>query len=406
MSAVNFAVIGVGGFAQTHVDAIEHLEQQGLTRLVAIAEHNQDLHREKVERLRDRGVRIYTHSSDLLDAEPDVEAVAIPASLHLHPALTIQSLSADRHVLTEKPPAVIPEDIRAMLDAQARSGKRVGVGFQQISQAHLRMLKRRIQEGALGRIEALVGVGRWKRLDSYYSRNPWAGKIRLGEYWVLDGPINNPLAHLLNDLLFLAGPDMNRMARPLRVRGELYRGHAVEGEDTSCLIAELDSGMSIYYYVTVCAPLEETIHVEVFGTEGHARWELDGHLRLTYRDGRTEQPFLPEDPGGTQRAMFRNFVDVLRGRGELFCPLKETESFVLTSAGAYESAHRILQIPEDHVRRYPEKHSVATEVVDIVHIIDSAAAARGTFSDIGVSWARPTEWFDLEGYKQFSGIEW
>ena len=171
-------------------------------------------------------------------------------------------------------------------------------------------------------------------------------------------------------------------------------------------MAELDSGMSIYHYVTTCAPLEETIHVEVFGTEGHARWELDGHLRLTYGNDPVDEPSPPEDPGGTQRAMFRNFVDTLRGRTELFCPLEETVPFVLTAAGAYESARRIVQIPEEHIRRYPEKDSMATEVVDIVRIIDEAAAARGTFSDIGVPWARRTAWFDLKGYEQFSGIEW
>lgn len=406
MSVVNFAVIGVGGFGHTHVDAIEHLETQGLTRLVAIAERNPDLYREEVERLRNRGVRVYSDSGDLLSAEPDVEAVAIPASLHLHPALVIQALNAGKHVLTEKPPAVTPEDIRAMLDAQQRSGKMVAVGFQQSSHAHLRMLKARILQGALGQIEALVGVGRWKRLDSYYARNPWAGKVRLGEYWVLDGPINNPLSHLLNDLLFLAGPTMNQTAQPLRVRGELYRAHPVEGEDTSCVIAELDGGATLHFYVTVCAPEQDTTSVEVFGTEGHARWELSGHLRLTYRDGRIEQPPFPADPGGTQRTMFRNFVYALRGQEELFCPLKETQSFVLTSAGAYESARRIIQIPANYIRRYPEKDSIATEVADIVRIIDKAAAARGTFSDIGVPWSRRTEWFDLKGYKQFSGIEW
>ena len=102
--------------------------------------------------------------------------------------------------------------------------------------------------------------------------------------------------------------------------------------------------------------------------------------------------------------MFLNFVRSLRGEEALFCPLCETEPFVLTSAGAYESARQIVQIPSNYVRRYPEEGSVATEVADIVRIVDDAAAARATYSEIGVSWARRTQWFDLEGYERFSGI--
>ena len=297
MSAVRFAVVGVGGFGSVHLEAIERLEQEGLARLVAIAERNPDLHRPAVERLRNRRAHIYLDSADLLNAEPEVEAVAIPAPLHLHPSLTIQALNAGKHVFTEKPPAVTPEDIRAMLRAQEESGKVVTVGFQQVSQPHLRMFKARILKGALGRIERLVGVGRWKRLDTYYERTGWAGRIRVDGYWVLDGPINNPLSHLLNDLLFLAGQEMNQAARPLRVRGELYRAHPIEGEDTSCVTAELDTGATIHCYLTLCAPQQETTSVEVFGTKGHGRWQPDGYLRLTQKDGKTEEGCSAEDAG-------------------------------------------------------------------------------------------------------------
>ena len=45
----------------------------------------------------------------------------------------------------------------------------------------------------------------WPRGASYYARNNWAGRLRVGSAWVLDSPVNNAFAHFLMLALFWAG---------------------------------------------------------------------------------------------------------------------------------------------------------------------------------------------------------
>ena len=444
---VHTAIIGIGGFGGTHVQALETLEAEGRVRLIAVAEKDWERNGESIERLKAKGVRMYTDYHEMLRAhavhgarERSVDLVTIATPLHLHPPMTIEALRAGYHVLTEKPPAVTIQDLRAMRRAEEESGMWCGVDFQLLSGKAFRKLQELVLEGALGDLLEIVGVGKWKRLDRYYERASWPGKVRLGDDFVLDGPINNPLSHILNNVLHLARSDSSRvtfsgeMDPPVRVRGELYRGHPIEGEDTSCLAAELEHGCRVYFYATLCHTENEPPWIEAVGTKGKALWTRDRALRIEYRDGRSEAISFEDRDRGHHVNMFRNFVDVLEGnpaegqgsRGaggspqlpsssapplplegkadRLLCPLADTEHFVLVSNGAYESAGNIVPIGAEHLRRYPEDDSMATEVVDIGAIIEEAARKRKLFSEIGVPWARRTAWFDVRGYEEFRGF--
>jgi len=215
---------------------------------------------------------------------------------------------------------------------------------------------------------------------------------------VLDGPINNPLSHIINNVLFLAEWAYGGRLRPSSVRAELYHGHPIEGEDTSCLEAELENGVKLYFYVTLCSPLQEMPWIEAIGSRGRMIWR--GESLLIGRDGGEMEELSFPEPGadGHHIKIFRNFAMVLRGReGELFCPLERTMNFLTVSNGAYGSAGRIVPIPPQYVRRYEEDGSVATEVADIDDIIARASSSRKLFSEIGVPWAVRSEPIRLEG---------
>jgi len=91
------------------------------------------------------------------------------------------------------------------------------VGFQDAYTQTTAKLKSRILAGEWGVIRSVRVIGAWPRPASYYQRNSWAGRIRVGESWVLDSPISNGLAHFLNLALYLAGPapdDRRAIRRP------------------------------------------------------------------------------------------------------------------------------------------------------------------------------------------------
>ena len=58
--------------------------------------------------------------------------------------------------------------------------------------------------------------------------------------------MHNALAHYLNNMLYIAGPNMDSSAELRFVRAELYRARPfIESDDTSCLEAETTSGVKI-----------------------------------------------------------------------------------------------------------------------------------------------------------------
>ncbi|RLI34270.1 gfo/Idh/MocA family oxidoreductase [Candidatus Bathyarchaeota archaeon] len=402
MKPVSFGVVGVGGYAKAHIYAVETLEKEGLGKLSAVVVRNPDKYRSAVEHLTERGVRIYRSYEDMLGEEADrIEVVTLPVGIPYHKEMTIAALEAGFNVIVEKPPAVTIQDIDEMLKAERESSRFCAVGFQSQSENTVRTLKRRICEGRLGEIREVVVKGRWKRLDSYYERNAWAGKFMHNGRYVLDGTICNPLAHYLMNGLYFASTEWGEAANPVRVRAELYRGHRIEGEDTSCLEVETEGGSMIYFFATLCAPRNERPHHEIVGSEGVARWTTGGDVYIEYRNGESEVIRYDERSGRVE--LFRNAARYLRGvDGELNCPLELTRPFVLALNGAYESSGTIRSIPEEHLIIREEEGSISTTINNIVEIIDEAFRQRRLYSDLGVEWAHPTEYFDLRGYRSFN----
>ena len=114
----------------------------------------------------------------------------------------IKAQEAGYDVLLEKPPAPVIQQLDAMIEAERRTGHFCCVGFQNQSKGTTRALKRLICEGKLGRVLSVQVLAEWVRLDSYYERNAWAGKIMHEGKYCLDGPTCNALAHYLFNALY------------------------------------------------------------------------------------------------------------------------------------------------------------------------------------------------------------
>ena len=56
MKPVGYALVGIGGYGETHLEAIEAMEADGLARLAAVIEPNVDGCRTELDRLGARGV--------------------------------------------------------------------------------------------------------------------------------------------------------------------------------------------------------------------------------------------------------------------------------------------------------------------------------------------------------------
>ncbi len=390
MKAIPYAIIGIGGYGARHLSAVLQLQEEGLLRLLAVADPFPGQNREAIEQLARRGVRHYIDWREMLGSERDLEAVSIPAPIPLHVPMATECFERKLHVVLEKPPAVLIQDMDRLIECADGNGVRCQVGFQNMMDPTAHKLKRYLLRGEIGKLQRITAFGAWKRIDSYYGRAEWAGKLRLGDVWVLDGPMNNPLCHYVHQALFFAGGDTTGTAAPARVRAELYRAHPIEGEDIACSRAVLDTGAILTCYLTTCAPRSDDPLVLIRGTGGTAEWR-PGRCEITNDAGRRRE--RGAGPGAFD--VIKNFVTALDTGAPLLSPLESTRSVILHNNACFQSSGRIHPLPEESIVRRPEPSKdgtadMATEAPGLVEWMEEGADKGALFSELDVPWARKT----------------
>lgn len=407
MQDVNFAVVGIANFARSHIEFLRRLERKdcGIRLWGVVAKYPKE-DPKLVEELRGQGRVILGDFEELLEVGKDeVDVITLPTSIPSHAPLSIAAMKAGYDVLCEKPPAATIQDIDAMIEATQQTGRFCAIGFQHMFAPSIQGLKEMLLDGRIGKLRELACHAYWPRTRSYYERNRWAGKVKVDGHYVLDGPMNNALAHYLQNMLYLAGKSQDEAAMPQTIQAELYRGHSyIEGEDTSCTRILCANGTSIHFYVTHCSEQNEGPVMEVLTDKAKVTW-VPGRGVIEFTDDR--QQVVEDGHVDCHLEVFCNVAQVIRGERERpFGHVENTRSFVLCVNGAYLSSVRVWPIPEEYVREYEdEKGELRTVVEDIREIGEKAFQERKLFSEISVPWARKTEAVSLDGIKEFS-LDW
>lgn len=387
---VGVALVGVGGHAVTHLNALKHLQTQGLVRLHAVVEANPQPCAQQLDDLRGAGVAIEPDLSALLNnSQGKVSVVGVPVGIPGHLPVTIQALQAGYHVVLEKPPVGCISDLEPMLRASEQSQRTCIVHFQWIWMKSLRAVKAAIAAGAIGRLKEVRIKGRWFREDKYYARNRWAGRLRVNGTWVLDGTINNPFAHQVHNALFLAGQGEHAWANPVEVRAELYHARpAIFGDDTTCLAVRTDASVDLRLWFTLCSEQPARYPtILAIGEAGRITWPFaDGTGRIEYADGRTETIAADDTPGSV--AVYSNVCRYLQGQDErVLCTLADTRPFVQTVSAAYEVAGPPQPIMGRFVTRVGEPDKPGFVIKGIDEAIDKGFETGQLFSEMGLGWA-------------------
>ncbi|WP_128255693.1 Gfo/Idh/MocA family protein [Falsirhodobacter deserti] len=112
------------------------------------------------------GISRHHASYEALLADPAIDAVYNPLPNHLHVPLTLQALSAGKHVLCEKPLALTAEDAAKIVKAQAETGLVVAEAF--MTRYHPQWLRAReiVRSGEIGELRAI------HVLFSYFNNDP------------------------------------------------------------------------------------------------------------------------------------------------------------------------------------------------------------------------------------------
>ena len=400
---LRIAIVGFGGYGWNLVKRMDDPRWRDRCELVAAADIRLDKFADRAKELSDRGVEVYGDAIEMFERlRGRCEAVHIATSIHSHAPLMIEAAARGFHVYLEKPPAATVQEVDRMIEAQQAAGVVCLVGFQQIHGADAQFLKQRIASGRLGRIRTMACRAGWPRGAAYYARNEWAGLLRSGEGWVLDGPATNALAHQLNNLLFLAGQGARDYASPARVRAELYAAGPVESHNTAAIEMETPGGVRALFLGSHCT--QETFGpiVEIRAERAEVLWHPFKRVEITYADGATEAAENDEAVAN----MIANFLDAAEHNdpSEVRCSLADARNMALALNGAHESSgsiHRI-DVPAVHTVD-PGTDNERTVVEGLDDLVTRAAEHCCLFSDLAdaPAWSVPTKPYDLTSYTSF-----
>jgi predicted dehydrogenase len=167
MAKLGIGVLGVGEMGKRHAENLRRLVPEA--RLVAIADVAADRARLVAEELEIE--QSFGSLEAMLECK-EIEAVVIATPDTFHPVAIAAAARAGKDILCEKPLALNLADARAAIDAVAKAGVRLQVGFMRRYDPAYAAAMKRIEAGEIGVPVTFKSIGRdkeWGPLAAYQS---------------------------------------------------------------------------------------------------------------------------------------------------------------------------------------------------------------------------------------------
>jgi len=413
MDPLRFAVVGLGGYGLVHIKAVNWLAEQGLATLAGVIalESDRKARPGLVGELLAQHCTLYeTVGQFMSEGSRIADVLTVPIGISMHVPVSVDALRAGLHVYCEKPAAATVQEVDRLIAAGKEDGRRIAIGFQHIYSNSIQQLKSRVCDGRLGNVRSLRLMCGWPRSETYYGRNEWAGRMRVGEEWILDSPANNAHAHYLMNALYLCSTEEGKADAPRELRAELYRANRIEGPDTVLLRFTTVGGSDAFVILTHANGRENGPCMRLDCEKGTAYWQSDnGRTLIRYGDGRTEEfDNLVHD-----NWRFEGFRDLVHAIGEGRDPLCTPElarAQSLAVNAMHESCPEIRVIPGSHVSVVedwemfpPGTRGKFCRVRGIDEYMTVAYEERAFFSELGIPWAGsvPGRLFATDGYRRY-----
>ncbi len=271
MKKVKFGIIGTGGIARLHAEALKATDNAELyivydkvvERAVAFAQkHN---------------CKVALTFEELLSS--DVEAVTIATPSGLHAEVAIPAARAGKHILCEKPLEVTVSKTNELVRTCESSNVRLSAVFQSRFSHSVQVIKKAVDAGRFGEPVLAAASVRWYRTPEYYASATWRGT------WALDGggALMNQGIHTVDLLVYFNGDVSEVTGRIARLMHK-----SIEVEDTVvAMIKFKNNSLGTIEASTACAP-GFARRVELSGTKGSVMLEDDRIIRWTFSEERPE----------------------------------------------------------------------------------------------------------------------
>lgn len=330
MEKVRVAIIGAGWIAQVaHIPVWKKLEN---VELVAVCDTVKTRAKAVAEKY--KIPQFFMKDEELLKRD-DIDAVDICVPTNLHERLSIDALSAGKHVLVEKPMSRTVEEGEKMVRAARQHKRQLMVAMNVRFRYDAANLKSFVDGGELG--DVFYAKTGWLRRQKKYTEHAWLFQKKISG----GGVLMDLGVQMLDMTLWLLGN-----AKAKSVKAHTYNHVAkLEVEDTAVALVHFDNGVTLNLEASWTFLREEDLfYANLVGTRGDAQLnpfrvtkELHGNLvNLT--------PTKMETPTNLYKNSYENelrhFITCLRDGTPMLSGGEEGLERMRIIAAMYESANR------------------------------------------------------------------
>lgn len=269
------ALLGPGGFGQERARAMQASPSIDFVACYSPVES------ESAACQRQFGAKAVDKASDIWD-DAAIDGVVLSTPNQIHLEQTRLAAEVGKHVFVEKPLAPNTADARRMIDYCSKAGVILMVGHNSRRRNRIRMMKKFLDEGRLGKpLAAEAHNSHAGGLAIQPNDWRWSSKNCPG------GPLSQLGIHHADSLQYLLGPVARVTAwqRHLAIPAEI--------DDTTMALLEFENG--VLGYLGACYAIPDMRFIHVMGTRANVRWDRALGLVLEGENQREQIPVVEND---------------------------------------------------------------------------------------------------------------
>lgn len=274
MGKINFAVIGCGMVANTHIAALREIPEAQISGVWDISQEITHAFAQKYE------VKPYS-SFEEVAADKEVQAVCLCMPPAYHVDYGIKLARQGKHIFVEKPISVDVDQGAELVAACRQEGVKLAVVFQNRFTPAAQTVKQALNQGLLGKLVLGDAYVKWYRSPEYYSSNKWRGT------WKVEGgaALINQAIHTIDLLQWFMG-GVKSVAGFIRTST-----HKIEAEDVGVAVVDYTNGaIGVIEGSTAVVPgFKERI--EIHGQKGSIALE-GGNITMWKVEGCQESDYV------------------------------------------------------------------------------------------------------------------
>ena len=260
MKRFGSAIIGCGRIHEQHVLSIKKCKYAELRAVMDIERSAAELTAKK------HGCKIVESYEEILNDE-NVDVIHLCTPHYLHASMAIQAMRNNKHVIVEKPMAILIKDASEMIRASKETNMQLGVCFQNRYTSHVVKMKEMLENGQAGKVLGVRAIVTWHRTADYYLNSIWKGK------WDTEGGgvLINQAIHTIDLLQWLIG-DVAEVKGSIDTR---VLNEVIEVEDNAEATIRFENGVLACFYATNCFSTNSPIIIDIVCDKINMRLEND-----------------------------------------------------------------------------------------------------------------------------------